>query len=139
PRARFWNANRATPMAYVNLATAEKFFTSRFGSITSIRVAPAAGQNLDQTADKLGPAILKRLDPAATGLVFDPTRERLFTASKGSTDFGGLFLGFSCFLIAAALMLVALLFRLALDRRAKEIGLLLASGYGVRQVRSLLL
>src|SRR5205823_2844746 len=24
PRARFWNANRATPMAYVNLATAKK-------------------------------------------------------------------------------------------------------------------
>jgi putative ABC transport system permease protein len=139
PRARFWNANRATPMAYVNLRTAEAFFTSRFGSVTSIRVVPASGETLDQTADRLGPAILAHLDPAASGLVFHPIRERLLTASKGGTDFGGLFLGFSCFLIAAALMLVGLLFRLALDRRGKEIGLLLASGFSIRQVRSLLL
>ena len=139
PRARFWNANKATPMAYVNLATAKKFFTSRFGSITSIRVIPAVGESPEQTAERLGPAILKHLDPTKSGLAFDPIRERLFTASHGGTDFGGLFLGFSCFLIAAALMLVGLLFRLALDRRGKEVGLLLATGYSVKQVRSLLL
>ncbi len=139
PRARFWNANKATPMAYVNLATAKKFFTSRFGSITSIRVVPAPGESLDQTAENLGPAILKHLDPAKSGLAFDPIRERLFTASRGGTDFGGLFLGFSCFLIASALMLVGLLFRLTLDRRGKEVGLLLATGYSVKQVRTLLL
>jgi ABC-type antimicrobial peptide transport system permease subunit len=139
PRARFWNNNKATPMAYVNLATAKRFFAGRYGTITSIRVAPGAGENAEQTAERLGPAVLKHLDPAASGLVFDPIRERLLTASRGGTDFGGLFLGFSCFLIAAALMLVGLLFRLALDRRAKEIGVLLATGYSVRQVRGILL
>ncbi|HXD86846.1 MAG TPA: FtsX-like permease family protein [Urbifossiella sp.] len=139
PRARFWNAERATPMAYVNLATAKKFFTSRFGAVTSIRVVPSAGQSLDETAERLAPAIVAHLDPASAGLVFEPIRERLLTASHGGTDFGGLFLGFSCFLIAAALMLVGLLFRLSLDRRAKEIGLLLATGYSVKQVRGLLL
>ncbi|HEY2910287.1 MAG TPA: ABC transporter permease, partial [Gemmataceae bacterium] len=139
PRARFWNAERATPMAYVNLATAKRFFTSRFGAVTSVRVVPAAGQSLDETAERLGPAIVAHLDPASAGLVFEPIRERLLTASHGGTDFGGLFLGFSCFLIAAALMLVGLLFRLSLDRRAKEIGLLLATGYSVKQVRGLLL
>src|SRR5205085_2388966 len=70
---------------------------------------------------------------------FDPIRERLFTASVGGNDFGMLFLGFSCFLIGAALMLVGLLFRLSLDRRAKELGLLLAAGFAVKQVRRLLL
>ncbi|MFO0801897.1 MAG: FtsX-like permease family protein [Gemmataceae bacterium] len=139
PRAQFWVSYKAAPMAYVNLATARKLFASRFGAVTSIRVAPNTGEDLEQTESKLDPAILKRLDPAASGLVFDPIRERLFTASKGGTDFGGLFLGFSCFLIAAALMLVGLLFRLALDRRTKEIGLLLASGYSVKQVRRILL
>ena len=79
------------------------------------------------------------LDPKGAGLVFQPVRDRLLTASKGGTDFGGLFLGFSFFLIAAALMLVGLLFRLTLDRRAKEVGLLLASGFAVRHVRRLLL
>lgn len=138
-RAQFWNLYQATPMAYVNLVTARKFFSSRYGSITSIRVVPAAGESPEETAVRLGPAILPHLDPAANGLAFEPIRERLLTASRGGTDFGGLFLGFSCFLIAAALLLVGLLFRLALDRRAKEIGLLLATGYSVKQVRGILL
>jgi hypothetical protein len=50
-----------------------------------------------------------------------------------------LFLGFSFFLIASALLLVGLLVRLNLDRRAPEIGLLLATGYPVRSIRRLLL
>jgi ABC-type antimicrobial peptide transport system permease subunit len=143
PRAVFFNTgkppNKATPMAYVNLATATKLFGSRYGSVTSVRVAPAAGESLEQTSERLQVALLKHLDPKSAGLTFEPIRERLLTASKGGTDFGGLFLGFSCFLIAAALMLVGLLFRLTLDRRAKEVGLLLATGYSVRQVRRLLL
>ncbi len=139
PRARLWNRYRATPMAYVNLATAKRLFASRYGSVTSVRVAPAEKEDPDDLAKRLGPAILEHLDPASAGMAFEPVRERLLAASKGGTDFGGLFLGFSLFLIAAALMLVGLLFRLALDRRAKEIGLLLATGYAVRHVRRLIL
>ena len=68
------------------------------------------------------------------------TRSRAAPHSQqGGTDFGGLFLGFSLFLIAASLMLVGLLFRLALDRRGAEVGLLLAAGYRVRTVQRLLL
>ena len=37
-------------------------------------------------------------------------------------DFGGLFIGFSFFLIAAALLLMALLFQFGLEQRATEIG-----------------
>ncbi|MCI0705139.1 MAG: ABC transporter permease [Planctomycetia bacterium] len=139
PRAAFFNTNKATPMAYVTLATGRKLFGSRYGSDTSVRIAPAAGESLEQLNQRLHTTLPKRLDPKPSGLVFDPIRERLLTASKGGTDFGGLFLGFSFFLIAAALMLVGLLFRLSLDRRAKEIGLLLATGFSVRQVRRLLL
>ena len=65
--------------------------------------------------------------------------ERALRASGGGLDFGLLFLGFSLFLIAAALVLVGLLVRLGLDRRASEIGLLLAAGYRTRTVRRLLL
>lgn len=141
PRAAFDDLNKATPMAYVNLATAKELFGSRYGAVTSVRVAGPVGGSLDpdQVADRLYPVLPKHLDPAAAGFTFDPIRDRLLTASKGGTDFGGLFLGFSLFLIVAALMLVGLLFRLALDRRAKEVGLLLATGYSVRQVRRMLL
>jgi putative ABC transport system permease protein len=139
PRAAFFNTNKATPMAYVNLATGEKLFASRYGSVTSVRIAPAANEAPEELAERFAPVLLKHLDPNTAGLTFEPVRERLLTASRGGTDFGGLFLGFSLFLIAAALMLVGLLFRLTLDRRAKEVGLLLAAGYRVPTVRRLLL
>src|SRR5207248_287714 len=58
----------------------------------------------------------------------NPLREDKLAASTGGTDFSGLFLGFSVFLIAAALLLVGLLFRLNLDRRAAQIGVLPAAG-----------
>ena len=139
PRAKFWTSNKATPMAYVNLATAERLFGSRYGSVTSVRIAPAAGEDPEQTAARLRPVLLKHLDPEAAGLTFSPVRDRLLSASRGGNDFGMLFLSFSCFLIAAALMLVGLLFRLSVDRRAKEIGLLLAAGYRRRTVLGLVL
>jgi ABC-type antimicrobial peptide transport system permease subunit len=128
-----------TPKAYVTLNTAQKLFGSRYGSITSIRVAPAAGETPETAATRLADALGTGLKPETGGFVFDPIKKRLLEASRGGTDFGMLFLGFSCFLIAAALMLVGLLFRLSLERRAKEIGLLLATGFSVRQVRGLLL
>lgn len=139
PRGTFFNQYKAVPMAYLNLATARKLFGSRYGTDTSVRVAPAPGESLDKLSERLQSELPKHLDPKASGLVFDPVRARLLTASKGGTDFGGLFLGFSLFLIAAALMLVGLLFRLSLDRRAKEVGLLLATGFAVQHVRRLLL
>jgi hypothetical protein len=58
-------------------------------------------------------------------------------ASAGGTDFGMLFLLFSFFLIAAAMLLVGLLCRLNLDRRAAEVGLLLAVGLSRAKVRLL--
>lgn len=139
PRGTFFTQNKAVPMAYVNVATARKLFKSRYGTDTSVRVAPGHGETLEKLIERLQSELPKHLDPKAAGLAFDPIRERLLTASKGGTDFGGLFLGFSLFLIVAALMLVGLLFRLALDRRAKEIGLLLAAGFAVRHVRRMLL
>jgi len=135
----YWKKYRATPKAFVNLDTGRKLFGSRYGSVTSIRVAPAVGETPAQTANRLRHRILAHLDTTAAGLKFDPIRQRLLSASRGGTDFGGLFLGFSFFLIGAALMLVGLLFRLALDRRAKEVGLLLAAGYAIRHVRRLVL
>ena len=45
-----------------------------------------------------------------------------------------LFLGFSFFVIAAAVMLVMLLFRLGIEQRGKHVGLLLALGFRPRQV-----
>ncbi|HEY8535071.1 MAG TPA: ABC transporter permease, partial [Vicinamibacterales bacterium] len=55
-----------------------------------------------------------------------------------ATDFGEYFLYFSFFLFVAGLLLTGLFFRLAVESRAREIGLLLAVGYTPRDVRRLL-
>jgi ABC-type lipoprotein release transport system permease subunit len=139
---QFWDEYRTTPKAYVTLHRGEQLWgQSRFGKYTSIRLAPenARSSDLTKIAEEYRKALLQHLKPEQSGLVFDPVAERRLQASQGGQDFGMLFLGFSFFLIVAALLLVGLLFRLNLDLRASEIGLLLASGFAKRKVRRLLL
>ena len=72
------------------------------------------------------------------GFDFLPIKQQGLAASSGTTPFDVLFLLLSMFIIAAALMLVWLLFRLGVEQRASEIGLLLALGWSRPQVRRLL-
>ncbi len=118
---QFWDRYRATPKAYVTLATGQRLWGNRFGDVTSIRLSDGVGP-----PDAAAFERKLQLDPAASGFAFVATKENALAAGEGSNDFGMLFLGFSCFLIAAALLLVGLLFRLNLDRRANTLGLLLA-------------
>ncbi len=83
--------------------------------------------------------ILANLKPEELGLRFEPVREQALKAAAEAQDFGGLFLGFSIFLIIAALLLMAMLFQFGLEQRAQEIGTLLALGFTPKQVRKLLL
>jgi len=128
----YWEARRGTPKAFVSLATGRRLWGSRFGQTTCLRIAPAEGQSIEQLREQLRP------DPAALGFVVQPVRSQGLAASTGTTPFEFLFLGFSMFLIASAVMLVAILFRLGVDRRANEIGILLAAGFRRRHVVLLL-
>ncbi len=132
---QYWDTHRATPKAFVSLATGRKLWESRFGRTTAIRVAPQSGVTAETLADEWRAAI----DTAAVGFAFRPVRAQALQAATGTTPFNLLFLGFSMFIIAAAVMLVALLFRLAVERRAREIGILLATGWSQRLVRRLLI
>jgi ABC-type antimicrobial peptide transport system permease subunit len=138
----YWDRYRAAPKAFVSLAEGQSLWADdpeRFGDLTSIRTTLPEGIALDTFQAELRGAFLKSVDPAEFGLTFDDVRSRALAASKGSTDFGGLFIGFSFFLILASAMLVALLFRLAVERRAAELGLLLAVGFAPRRVAVFLL
>ncbi len=139
----YWDEHRTTPKAFVGLADGRRLWAEdadRFGTLTSIRLTPRdAGTPLAEAATNFDAAMIKELDLASMNLSFDAVRERLALAGSGTTDFGGLFIGFSFFLIASAAMLVALLFRLGVERRAPEIGLLLSTGYAPRTVARLLI
>ncbi len=136
---QYWKKHKTTPKAYITLAKAESLFGSRFGSVTSVRVAPSPGSTPADTAVKLRVELREQLKSSPTAVRFESSRDRVLAASAGGTDFAAMLLAFSWLLIGAALLLVGILFRLAMERRAKEIGLLLATGYTPGQVRNLLI
>jgi ABC-type antimicrobial peptide transport system permease subunit len=139
---KYWHEYKTTPKAFVSIAAGLELWSEsggRFGRFTSIHMAPAPGKSLDETRAALTTELLKKLKPEQMGLAIRPVRREALEASEGSTDFGMLFIGFSSFLILAAAMLVALLFRLSVERRAGEVGILLATGYRVRKVGHLFL
>ncbi len=130
----FWKRYKTTPRAYVSLKKAQELWQSRFGNLTSIQFRKGSDH-----PEHLPAELLKELKPDAGGFVFQSVRQQAVEASAGATDFGVLFLSFSFFLIVAALLLVGLLVRLNIDRRAAEVGLLLATGWSHGGVRLLLL
>ncbi len=131
---RYWDQYRGAPKAFISLAAGRKIWNNRFGSLTAVRF-PGAG------ATKAGveACLRQALSPGSLGLFFSPVRERALAAGSNSMDFGQLFLGFSFFLIVAALLLTALLFALGAEQRAEEVGILLALGFTPKRVRRILL
>ena len=123
-----------TPKAFVSLATGQRLWGSRFGRITSFRVEPDEETTVDGLAEKLQSG----LEPERLGFAFQPVKLQGLDASAGTTPFNVLFLSFSFFIIAAAVMLVALLFRLGIDQRAAQLGLLVAVGFSRRRIALLL-
>jgi len=139
----YWKERRGTPKAFVTLAAGQRMWGNRFGSLTAIRF-PGPTNSLASSPPDLSPyrealdkRILATLKPEEVGLRFEPVREQALKAAAQSQDFGGLFIGFSFFLIAAALLLMALLFQFGVEQRITEIGTLLALGFPAKQVRRL--
>ena len=75
----------------------------------------------------------------ALGLAVIDVRAQGLEASRGATDFGEYFVYFSFFIVVSALLLVALFFKLGIEQRVREVGLLRAVGFGPAQVRRLFL
>ena len=132
---RYWDEYRATPKALVPLAAAQALFASRYGRLTSFRVAVPQGQTTTAFADKYERQLLESVDVNQLGLAFRPVKFEGLQAAAGTTDFSGLFVGFSFFLILSAAILIGLLFRLGIEQRAASIGLLEAVGFTPAAVR----
>lgn len=131
----YWDKYGPTPKAFVSLTTGQRLWTqanARFGRLTSIRMAPPPDQDIEEI-------LLRRLGPEMVRAAFRPLRTEAIAAAEGSTDFGTLFAAFSFFLIVSAAILTALTFRLGVERRASEAGILLATGFSRRLVTRLLM
>jgi len=154
---QYWRLYRGQPKALITLAAGQKLWRNRFGDLTAVRYYTAGGalpsaptnpaaatpyspQSLlpNQKAN-LARLLLSNLSPSAVGLQFQNVRALALAASAQGQDFGQLFVGFSGFLVVAAMLLMSLLFQFGIEQRATEVGTLLALGFAPRQVRRLLL
>lgn len=131
---KYWDEYKGTPKGFISLATGQKLWANRFGSLTAVRF-PDKGED----EAKLRTELLSSLHLSDIGLTPRAFKKDADAAAKGSVDFGGLFIGLSMFLIAAALVFAALLFLFTLERRAAQVGLLLALGWTRPRVRRALL
>ena len=128
----YWHQYRATPKAFIPLSVGQNLWGTRFGKLTSIRVET-------ESVDDFGEKLRQALDPALMGMQVVPVRDQSLAASRGATDFGEYFLYFSFFLVVSALMLTTLFFKLGIEQRAREVGLLQALGFSNSGIRRLFL
>jgi putative ABC transport system permease protein len=135
----YWDEYRATPKAFVPLARGQQLWASRFGALTSLRLSPPAGVSLDEALSSFAAEFARASDPAAAGFEVLPVRAEGLAASRGATDFGEYFLYFSFFIVVSALLLAALFFRLGVEQRVREIGIMRAVGFTAARVRRVLL
>ena len=127
----YWDEYRTTPKAFVSLALAEKLWSTRWGTISALRWPVTESITAESVETKLS----EQIDPTALGMKWLAVKEQGLAAARGTTSFEGLFLGFSFFLMASAVMLIALLFRLGAEGRAAEVGILAAVGWSAQRVR----
>lgn len=155
----YWKQYRAAPKAIVSLVEGQKLWQSRYGGMTSIRFATqtptsavayasttaASGvavselANADAAMQAYRQALQSALTPAAAGFIVQPVRATALAASSGVTDFGEYFLYFSFFIVVSGLLLAGLFFRLGVEQRLREVGLLSAIGYTPALIRRLFL
>lgn len=125
----YWDRHRAAPKVFFALPVAQRL--DKPGpdrGLTSIRVPATLADTMERDA-------LARLTPDRAGFAVRP----FVPVAAPSTDFASLFLGLSGLLIIAALLLAVLLFRLAVEQRLRQLGLLGALGYPPNRIMRLLL
>ena len=135
----YWDDHRTTPKAFIPLSAGQRLWASRWGQVTSVRLYPAPGEDLAGARNRFEDALRTALDPLALGFVVYPARSLALEASAGVTDFGLYFIYFSFFLVVSALLLASLFFRLGVEQRLRELGLLRATGFPAPAIRRVFL
>lgn len=136
---RYWDDYRTTPKAFLPYDRARDLWSTRYGRLTSLRLAVPEGSDPTQVSAALQRRLQETLDPSGEGLVLIPSRRLALEASAGATNFAEYFTYFSFFIVVSALLLTVLFFRLGVEGRLRQIGILRASGYTSAHVRRMFL
>ncbi|MCY4570616.1 MAG: FtsX-like permease family protein [Candidatus Poribacteria bacterium] len=131
----YWDEYGATPKAFISLETGKQLWRNRFGDLTAIRMGIAPNSDLQATRTLFETEFLKKIQPEQIGFQFVSLQTDGLQASAGATDFGMLFSSLSAFIIIAVALLVGMLFRIGVEQRSREIGILQAVGYPLTKIR----
>jgi putative ABC transport system permease protein len=135
---RYWDEHRTTPKAFIPYERGRDLWQSRYGALTSVRFAVPSPGGAAPIAARLTAALRGSLSPASMGVTLFPVRAAALDAAQGATDFGQYFTYFSFFLVVSALLLAVLFFKLGVEQRLRQVGILRASGYTMATIRRLL-
>lgn len=131
----YWNTYKGAPKAFISLEDGKRLWDNPFGAVTAFRFNPDTKVK-DSTFSSgiwhlasVDSAIMAGLDPSWYRMNFLPVWEQGNYAAVNSTDFGGLFLSLSFFLIASSLLLTTMLFSLHVRTRISEVGMLMGIGF----------
>jgi len=130
----YWDSYRTAPKAFVRIEDGQALWQSRYGRVSSLRI-PAGDRPMTELHEVFRASLSKHLSPRSAGFRVIPVRDNALTAAAGTTDFGEYFTYFSFFLVVSSLLLTLLFFRLGIEQRAREVGLLAALGYAPRDIR----
>jgi putative ABC transport system permease protein len=130
----YWDHYRATPKAFIALGRGQELWRSRHGALTALRLRPAPDTPLTDARAAYESALRGSLDPLSMGFSVHGVRAQSLEASTGATDFGAYFTYFSTFLVVSALLLAGSFFRLGVEQRLQEIGLLQALGLDAQAI-----
>ncbi|QDU73852.1 FtsX-like permease family protein [Bremerella volcania] len=133
----YWDNYRTTPKAFVALETGQELWGSRFGEVTAFRFFGEQYTDEHALQTKIEDALASHRSELGFRLL--TVRQDALRAAAGTTPFNVLFMGFSMFIIGSAIMLVSLLFRLGLEQRSQQIGLLQAVGLNRKVTQGLLM
>ena len=131
----YWDEYGATPKAFIPLQIGKRLWQNRFGDLTTIRMQIAPNKDIQATRTLFETEFIKKIQPEPVGFQFLSLQAEGLQASSGATDFGMLFSSLSIFIILAVAWLVEIFFRIGVEQRSREIGILQAVGYPLAKIR----
>jgi putative ABC transport system permease protein len=133
----YWREYRTTPKAFIAYERGRDLWRSRYGALTSVRFP--LGSAAAETAAAFRRELRSEIRAAAMSVSITPVRRLALAGSAGATDFGEYFTYFSFFIVVSALLLVVLFFKLGIEQRLRQTGILRAAGFTMATIRRLML
>ena len=130
----YWDEFRGTPKGFVSLQAGQEMWGNRWGSLTGLRISKSEGSQ-----EEIAGRLRKVLGPEDAGLIIRDLKADALDSTESPVDFGQLFIGFSFFVILAALAITGMIFTFSMEQRSQQIGLLQALGLRTRTIRFIFL